>query len=37
MRFDVNISVRPAGFSEFGTRTETKTSILLNLWKMLLI
>ena len=24
MRFDVNISVRPAGFSEFGTRTETK-------------
>ena len=24
MRFDVNISVRPAGSSEFGTRTETK-------------
>ena len=24
MRFDVNISVRPAGYSEFGTRTETK-------------
>ena len=24
MRFDVNISVRPEGFSEFGTRTETK-------------
>ena len=24
MRFDVNISIRPAGSSEFGTRTETK-------------
>ena len=24
MRFDVNVSVRPAGSSEFGTRTETK-------------
>ena len=32
LRFDVNISVRRPG-EPLGTRTETKTSTRLNLWK----